>query len=93
MMRDLPIRLEITRNKGLVFEGETRTSQMKRQLEELVGYLAKELAFPNGAFLMTGTGIVPAEGFSLHSGDTVKIKVGDCTLANPVIKDASGILP
>ena len=93
MMRDLPIRLEITRNNGLVFGGETRTSQMKRQLEELVGYLGEELAFPSGAFLMTGTGIVPPEEFSLQSGDTVQITVGACTLANPVIKDASRVLP
>jgi 2-dehydro-3-deoxy-D-arabinonate dehydratase len=93
MMRDLPIRLHITRNNGLVFQGETCTSQMKRQLEELVGYLGQELAFPNGAFLMTGTGIVPPEEFSLQSGDTVQITVGACTLANPVIKDASGVLP
>jgi 2-dehydro-3-deoxy-D-arabinonate dehydratase len=92
MMRDLLIRLEITRNNGIVFGGETRTSQMKRPLEELVGYLAKELAFPNGAFLMTGTGIVPPEEFSLQSGDMVQIMVGACSLANPVIKDAGEVL-
>ncbi len=93
MLRDLPIRLEITRNGGTAFAGETRTSQMKRQLEELVSYLAKELAFPHGVFLMTGTGIVPPEAFSLQSGDLVQITVGACTLANPVIKDPSGVLP
>ena len=93
MMRDLPISLHIIRNNALVFQGETRTSQMKRSLEELVGYLGKALAFPNGAFLMTGTGIVPPEAFSLQSGDMVQITVGACTLANPVIKDASGVLP
>lgn len=93
MLRDLPIRLEITRNNDLVFGGETRTSQMKRQPEELVGYLAKELAFPHGAFLMTGTGIVPPEAFSLQAGDTVQITVGACTLANPVIKNASAVMP
>lgn len=93
MLRDLPISLSITRNNDLVFEGETRTSQMKRQFEELVSYLAKELAFPHGVFLMTGTGIVPPEAFSLQSGDTVQITVGACTLTNPMIKDAGGVLP
>jgi 2-dehydro-3-deoxy-D-arabinonate dehydratase len=42
---------------------------------------------------MTGTGIVPPEEFSLQSGDLVHITVGDCTLANPVIKNASRELP
>ena len=45
-----------------VFSGETRTSQMKRAFEDLVGYLCLELGFPGGVFLMTGTGIVPPAG-------------------------------
>lgn len=88
-MRDLPIQLQITRDGSVAFDGETRTSQMKRQLEELVGYLGKELTFPHGGFLMTGTGIVPPEEFSLQPGDVVQITVGDCTLTNPVAKDGS----
>ena len=55
-----------------VFKGETRTSQIKRPLEELAGYLFMELDFPSGAFLSTGTGIVPGQDFSLTHGDVVQ---------------------
>jgi 2-dehydro-3-deoxy-D-arabinonate dehydratase len=57
---------------------------MKRSPEELAAYLGKELAFPGGAFLMTGTGIVPEEDFTLESGDRVAISVGDLLLENEV---------
>jgi 2-dehydro-3-deoxy-D-arabinonate dehydratase len=57
---------------------------MKRRLEELVGYLFRELDFPSGVFLMTGTGIVPPEHFSLRSGDRIVISVGQVTLENVV---------
>ncbi len=57
---------------------------MKRSLEELVAYLGMELPFPHGVFLMTGTGIVPGEEFSLLPGDMVRVSVGDLTLENPV---------
>ena len=81
-LRDLPVRLAITRGGRLVFEGETRTSQMKRNFPELAAYLYRELAFPHGAFLMTGTGIVPQETFSLGPGDVVRIEVGELVLEN-----------
>src|ERR671913_243135 len=67
-----------------VYDDETDTSQMKRSTEELAAYLGKELAFPGGAFLMTGTGIVPEEDFTLESGDRVAISVGDLLLENEV---------
>jgi 2-dehydro-3-deoxy-D-arabinonate dehydratase len=57
---------------------------MRRPLEELAGYLGKELSLPNGAFLMTGTGIVPPEDFTLTPGDRVEISVGGLTLENDV---------
>jgi 2-dehydro-3-deoxy-D-arabinonate dehydratase len=57
---------------------------MKRGLEELVAYLSRELSFPQGAFLMTGTSLVPPEDFTLHSGDEVEITVGELTLKNEV---------
>jgi 2-dehydro-3-deoxy-D-arabinonate dehydratase len=57
---------------------------MKRPLEELVAYLGKELAQPRGAFLSTGTGIIPPGNFSLAPGDTVRITIGNLTLSNPV---------
>jgi 2-dehydro-3-deoxy-D-arabinonate dehydratase len=57
---------------------------MKRDLQELVDYLGRELSFPHGAFLMTGTGIVPGEDFSLAAGDVVCIRIGSLSLENPV---------
>jgi 2-dehydro-3-deoxy-D-arabinonate dehydratase len=84
-MRDLPIRVRITRGPSAAFEGEIQTSAIKRPLEELVGYLHREMRFPHGAFLMTGTGIVPADdAFSLSAGDVVSITVGELTLENRV---------
>jgi hypothetical protein len=81
---DLGKRVEGLASDALVFEDETDTSQMKRSTEELAAYLGKELAFPGGAFLMTGTGIVPEEDFTLESGDLVGISVGDLLLENEV---------
>lgn len=83
-MRDLPINLEIRRGGESIFQGQVDTSQMKRSPEELAEYLGKELAFPAGAFLMTGTGIVPEDDFTLGAGDVVGISVGELTLENEV---------
>jgi 2-dehydro-3-deoxy-D-arabinonate dehydratase len=83
-MRDLPVSLEIARGGAGVFSGETRTSQMKRRLEDLAGYLVRELSFPHGAFLMTGTGIVPSEEFTLKEGDLIRIGIGELVLENPI---------
>jgi 2-dehydro-3-deoxy-D-arabinonate dehydratase len=83
-LRDLPVHLSITRGGMQVFTGDTSTSQMARRLEELVAYLTTELAFPHGTFLMTGTGIIPPESFSLQPGDLVRVSVGALTLENPV---------
>jgi 2-dehydro-3-deoxy-D-arabinonate dehydratase len=84
ILRGLPVHAEVTRDGASVFTGETRTSQMKRTPEELVSYLCKELDFPSGAFLMTGTGIVPPAEFSLAPGDRVRIDIGVLTLENEV---------
>lgn len=80
----LPIRLEILRAGALLFEDQTSVAQMKRSLDELVSYLYQELSFPHGAFLMTGTGIVPPDDFTLQPSDTVRITVGSLTLENEV---------
>ena len=87
-MKDLPIQISILRGGLSVFEGETRTSQIKRPLGELVEYLGKELDFPQGAFLMTGTGIIPPHDFSMQRGDTVRITIGQLTLENEVASQA-----
>ena len=83
-MRDLSLRLTIERDGTTVFDGETRTSQLKRSLEEIAKWLCAELDFPEGAFLMTGTGLVPPDEFSLTPGDAVRIALGDLVLANTV---------
>ena len=83
-MRGLRISMEIRRSGETVFEDEVDTSQMKRSPEELATYLGRELALPSGAFLMTGTGIVPDDDFTLQIGDVVGISVGELFLRNEV---------
>jgi 2-dehydro-3-deoxy-D-arabinonate dehydratase len=83
-LRDLVVELRIFRDSTCVFEGQTSTARIKREMTELVGYLTRELEFPYGTFLMTGTGIVPPHDFSLRSGDEVLIRVGELELATPV---------
>ncbi len=78
-MRALPIRLRVFRDGAAAFEGEVSTSKMKRSFEELAGYLGRELTLPSGAFLMTGTGIVPDEDFTLTPGDRARSpSAGSC---------------
>jgi len=81
---DLTIRLQVRRKNQVAFEGEATTAQMKRTPPELVGYLTRELNFPNGVFLMTGTCIVPGEEFTLQPDDIVHIEVGASTISNRV---------
>jgi 2-dehydro-3-deoxy-D-arabinonate dehydratase len=83
-LRNLPIRMTIARDGSEVFAGDTSTSQMRRSFEELVACLGRELAFPQGAFLMTGTGVVPPPDFSMRAGDHVCITIGPLTLENTV---------
>ena len=83
-MSKIQIRLTIERGNETVFTGETEISQMKRKLDELAGFLFREMSFPSGALLMTGTGIVPSHPFTLQIGDVVTIQIGVLTLNNPV---------
>jgi len=83
-LSDLPVEIVIGRGGQPVFQGSTSTMQMIRKPEELVAYLFRELSFPQGVFLLTGTGIVPPEQFTLAPGDSVNIMVGDLTLTNEI---------
>ena len=83
-LRDVEISVSVTRAARALFTGATRTSRIKRGFPELVGYLRKELDFPDGVFLMTGTGIVPPDDFSLERGDVVRITIAGLTLENDV---------
>lgn len=85
-MRALPITLRIERDAAVVFQETVHVTQMKRSLEELAAYLGRELSFPHGTFLMTGTGIVPPDQFTLRAGDRVHIQVGTQQLSNEMIE-------
>ncbi len=79
------ITLSIVRGGQPVFEGATALDRMKRQLPELADWLFRENDFPHGAYLMTGTGIVPPATFTLLPGDLVRIEIaGLGCLENPV---------
>jgi len=83
------IDLQIHRGGELAFQGGTSLDQLNRTLPDLAGWLFKENDLPNGAFLLTGTGIVPPDEFTLEDGDSVSITIsGIGTLTNPVVKDA-----
>jgi len=83
-LTDLGIEISILRSGDEVFDGTASTSQMKRTPDELVKYLGSETSFPRGAFLMTGTGIVPTQEFTLQPNDEVVIRIGELTLTNTV---------
>ena len=79
------IALEIQRQGQGVFQGETCVAQIKRSFRELSEFLCRSQSFPNGAILLTGTGIVPPDHFTLQAGDTIKIEIsGIGILENPV---------
>ncbi|WP_184541936.1 fumarylacetoacetate hydrolase family protein [Mucilaginibacter sp. FT3.2] len=82
---DTRINMEIIRDFAVVFSDHISINQMKRKHTELVSYLFRELDFPHGVFLMTGTGIIPHDDFTLHAGDLVKITIAEIgTLINTV---------
>ncbi len=79
------INLEISRRGAAVFSGTTTLEEMKRRPEELVEYLFRDQTFRHGCFLLTGTGIVPPDSFTLEHGDEIQIGIeGIGVLANPV---------
>lgn len=79
------IGLTIKRNNKIVFEGSVALSQMKRTVTELVSFVYRESSFPHGCLVMTGTGIVPGNDFTLQSGDEIIISIDSIgTLINTV---------
>ncbi len=84
-LEGVTIRLVIRRAGRVGFEGTTTLAQLTRTPESLAEWLFKENEFPDGALLLTGTGIVPPDDFTLSSGDVVEITIdGIGTLTNPV---------
>src|SRR5262249_5481119 len=79
------IRLSIRRGSSMAFEASTTLAAVARPLEDLVGWLGRDNSFPHGVILLTGTGIVPPDDFTLQHDDEVIIEVaGIGRLTNPV---------
>jgi len=82
---DTPILLRIQRGAEVPFDGSTTLAAMKRRGEELAEYLFRDNTFPRGCVLLTGTGIVPPDDFTLQSEDVITITIPPIgTLENPV---------
>jgi 2-dehydro-3-deoxy-D-arabinonate dehydratase len=79
------IEIRILRRGETVFAGATALTQMKRSFPELAGFLFRDNDFPAGCFLLTGTGVIPPNEFTLESGDEIQISVASLgTLVNRV---------
>jgi 2-dehydro-3-deoxy-D-arabinonate dehydratase len=69
------IRLQIRRDAKIAFSGSTTLASLKREVTSLVEYLYRDNVFPSGCFLLTGTGIVPPDSFTLNQGDEIQIAI------------------
>jgi 2-dehydro-3-deoxy-D-arabinonate dehydratase len=85
--RSWTIAIHIFREGKDVFSGKTSVDQIKRRFSELIDYLCRSQQFPNGAVLLTGTGIVPGDDFTLQPGDIVRINIsGIGSIENTVVE-------
>jgi len=85
-VRGWTIRIAIHRGGKPVFSGDTPIGNIKRSFNELASYLFRSQKFPNGAMLLTGTGIVPPDEFTLAEGDVVEVEIPRIgVLRNPVV--------
>ena len=83
---DTTIKIKIERNAQTAFEGEISTGKIHRKMSELVDYLGRSNQFPNGVILLTGTGVVPPNDFTLAAGDVITITIDPIgTLKNTVM--------
>jgi 2-dehydro-3-deoxy-D-arabinonate dehydratase len=83
--QNLGITMKITRGDSVAFEGETSTARMKRTVHDLADWLFRENDFPGGVILLTGTGLIPPESFTLERGDDIEITIEQIgTLRNGV---------
>lgn len=69
------VRMTITRGGQAAFEGATSTARMRRQVTDLVDWLFRNNEFPGGVFLLTGTGLIPPDDFTLHAADEIAIEI------------------
>lgn len=80
------VRLQIVRDGRNAFVGETSLDHLQRPFDNLIRHLFRSQTFPHGAILLTGTGIVPPEDFTLRSGDVIHMEITDLgALHNPVV--------
>lgn len=87
---EITVDLKIERDGEVVFDQSTSAAEMARQFDDLVQWLGRDNTMADGAFLMTGTGIVPTSDFTLHPGDVVHITIGGVgTLSNRIVQGAS----
>jgi 2-dehydro-3-deoxy-D-arabinonate dehydratase len=83
--KETVISITIKRGGDIMFNDTIQLNRMKRELTELAGYLYREMDFATGSYLMTGTGMVPGNDFTLHIGDEVAITIeGIGTLVNTI---------
>jgi 2-dehydro-3-deoxy-D-arabinonate dehydratase len=83
--RQWTVRVAVQRGSQTIFEGETSIGRMKRSFEGLAEFLFRSQVFPHGAILLTGTGIVPPETFTLNETDVIRIEIsGIGVLVNKV---------
>jgi 2-dehydro-3-deoxy-D-arabinonate dehydratase len=83
----ISIHLDIARAGSSVFQGKTPVTRMARTLPELIGWLGIDNSFPDGVILLTGTGIIPPDEFTLQAGDVVTMRIdGIGTLTNTVVQ-------
>jgi 2-dehydro-3-deoxy-D-arabinonate dehydratase len=86
LSKSTAIRLEVIRSGTTAFAATTRLSEMHRDPQDLAKYLFRENTFPDGVFLMTGTGIVPGDEFSLASGDHIRIAIDGIGVLENVVR-------
>jgi 2-dehydro-3-deoxy-D-arabinonate dehydratase len=84
---DTVIALTIVRAGDTVFQGSTTLAQLRRTPKELVEYLYRETSFPHGAVLLTGTGVVPPDDFTLQPGDAIAITIPPIGTLENVVGD------
>jgi 2-dehydro-3-deoxy-D-arabinonate dehydratase len=83
--REWKIKIEIWRGGQTVFSGETSIGQIKRGFEELAAFLFRSQVFPHGAVLLTGTGVVPPDTFTLHEQDSIEIEISGIGLLKNIV--------
>jgi 2-dehydro-3-deoxy-D-arabinonate dehydratase len=86
-VESIHIRLVIRRAGEVAFAGATSVAKMARSFDDLIRWLGRDNSFPHGAFLLTGTGVVPERDFTLQPGDLVAVSIdGIGTLTNPIVQ-------